>query len=103
MISNTIQIDFAERQGIRWDGCFWRRISDGGRVESPNPTDRNHVHAALMGMTNSEWRSFSEGLYSKMVASTTISSIEQILKTPLFTLVSCYLKATEKRVQPVTS
>lgn len=114
-LDETTRIEFAERQGyirrevsneiqdpetrLKW--TYWRRPTQSYDVpfrELPNPTNHNHVHTALMGMNENEWCSFSERLYSKMVASTTIMSIEQILKTPPLTLVSYYLEATKNRM-----
>jgi hypothetical protein len=112
--NETTRIEFAERQGyikrevsdtiqdpetrLKW--TYWRHPTQSYDVpfrELPKPTDYNHVFAALMGMNKNEWRSFSEKLYSKMVASITIMSIEQILKTPPLALVSYYLEATKNR------
>jgi len=93
-----------ENGGIKWippSGSYlypwhktkedaWRYATICMDPRLPDPTDANHVREALMGMTEEEWRSFSEKLYSFLRPATTISVIEQILKTQPSTLAELY-------------
>jgi hypothetical protein len=96
----TTRIEFAERQG--WKKTAWAKWHNGDRFieycELPNPTDRNHVHTALMGMSPLERQEFC------IILSKTYDSQDRIVERVLFetllsTLVSCYLEATKGRVK----
>lgn len=111
MIDQETRITFAERQGwkeafcqscmmvigphsshpIKWCNCKESILPP----DYPNPTDRNHVHSAIMGMSEEEWDSFTK----LIVRASKSPLIRDILKTPLSTLVTCYLEATKGRVK----
>jgi hypothetical protein len=113
----TTRIEFARRQGwkeafcqscmmvigphsshpVKWCDCEEPILPP----DYPNPTDRNHVHTALMGMSPLERKDFSRKLYSLVCGhSLGFRMIEQLVfETPLSTLVSCYLEATKERKQ----
>jgi hypothetical protein len=109
----TTRIEFAERQGWKrhladagvWVDSFGNRRRE---CEAPNPTDHNHVHAALMGMSEVEWTIFAEALlvnsghdedYYEGWSIHAPAAVEFTLKAPLPTLVSCFLEATKGRVK----
>lgn len=61
----------------------------------PDPTDHNHVDAALMGMSAGEWERFG-----KLVRGDKYNcGVIETLKTPLSVRVACYLGATKGRVK----
>jgi len=98
------KLEAYEQCGIKWippSGSYlypwhktredaWRYATIWMDPRLPDPADDNHVREALMGMTDEEWRSFSEKLYSLLRPATTISVIEQILKTQPSTLAELY-------------
>lgn len=111
MTKKETRIAFAERQG--WTKCqhqkfesviLWHLKGRGFDIESniPDPTNHNHVHIALMGMSDEEWKQFSslllstgEGYWNGGME----NIVTLILKLPLSTLVECYLEATKGRVK----
>lgn len=106
------RISFAKRQGWKLvredDGEFCLYNSSGKSVWSafdPNTTmascvyalpiiDHNHVHTALMGMSEDEWDSFTK----LIVRAAKSPLIRDVFKTPLPTLVTCFLEATKRRM-----
>lgn len=104
MTKKETRIAFAERQG--WTKCqhqkfesviLWHLKGRGFDIESniPDPTNQNHVHAALMGMSDGEWERFG-----KLVRGDKHNcGVIETLKTPLSTIVTCYLEATKGRVK----
>jgi hypothetical protein len=90
------RVEFAERHG--WNKTAWAKWHNGDRFieycELPNPTDHNHVHAALMGMSDNEWIIFQ----IKLCEDRPIMP-KRFVSTPLSTIVACYLEATKGRVK----
>lgn len=63
----------------------------------PNPTSREDVHNAMMGMSEEEWHIFLSELTdaNKLWGSGIQTTIYYTLKTPLPTLVECFMAATK--------
>lgn len=122
MNDQETRIQFFERQGWKLvredDGEFCLYNSYGESVWSdfdPDTTmescayvlpiiDHNHVHAALMGMSEEEWKHFANKLILLIQnlegfgSSTNMRDmVIQCFKTSLPTLVTCYLEATKGR------
>jgi hypothetical protein len=110
------RIEFAERLGWKKLEVFEASFSDPSKQVSrglkwhdpnghqrnlPDSTDHNHVHAALMGMSEDEWENFCTLLYEKLehTLCPNYRMIFYIFKTPLATLVECFLSATKGRVK----
>lgn len=113
MNEENTRIEFAKRQG--WtnihgenDEVFQFEVLVGSPpgcnllrdVELPNITSYSNVHAALMGMSEEEWRQFTSFILkeNKLIGADAWASVYHTLKTPLPTLVSCYLEATKGRI-----
>src|SRR6267142_2174711 len=108
-MTNETRIAFAERLG--WtaieeyhyhdaDGIEGLNPKNGERQEIPNINHTN-LHTALMGMSEEEWKLFAAALYRRLpVWGSKDDLIILVLKTPLATLVECFLEATKGRVKP---
>ena len=122
------RIEFAERQGWKqlerctktledWPICTAKEkkiwyLDHYGQVAywTPSITSREDVHTALMEMSGEEWekfvhcflndswediKKFQDPSWEAVMKSTAIAT----LKTPLATLVECFLEATKGRVK----
>lgn len=124
----TTRIEFAERQGYTWskpvfnhDGKWHVYLVKGPRNDTdsswagkpdsfgncekdlwstPNPTDRNHVHAALMGMSPEEKERYAILLLKKVTYwnGRIEALIVLIIEIPLSYQVESYLEATKGRL-----
>jgi hypothetical protein len=85
---------------LKW--TYWRHPTQSYDVpfrELPSTTNHNHVHIALMGMSNKEWELFENLLWEGEVNGTPENeTIQTILKTPESNLVAYFLEATKERV-----
>lgn len=119
MTDQETQIQFAERQGWKWckdikypsDQNYWWWNPSGqavcGDIEDkkenfchllPNPTDHNHVHEAMMGMSDVEWENFQK-LVWEVTDFPGEDTVICTLKLSASTLVTCFLEATKGRVK----
>lgn len=116
-MSDSTRIAFAERQGWKQLERCTKTLEDWpvvlatekkiwylngyGQCAYWMPNDKNHsdVNTALMEMSEEEWESFIIYLHKRIGFCVSAHAVmEATLKTPLSTLVECYLAATEGRL-----
>jgi len=114
-MTNETRIAFAERRGWKYlpssqDGelepCY-KWMSPAGihavgqfHHDSLPPLTFDDVHTALMGMSDEEWREFAGLLLDRLAYANEygeVMTVILVLKTPLATLVECFLEATKGR------